>query len=146
MQLIRSERPELSLPSSRLENWFRQPTMGGRLLPSLFDFDTLWDDFTTASRLAADLYEDDEAYYARLELPGVKKEELHVELENAVLTVRFERKSPEAEEETAETYSRSLSVPDSVEAEKVTATLKDGILTVTMPKQEASRPHPIKVD
>ena len=147
MQLIRYERPELGLPSARLGNWFRRPFWEGTAFPSLFDWDELWEDFAPGRRLAADLYEDEDAYHARFELPGVKKKQLKVELENAVLTVSFEHRTGGGEggEESVQSYSRSLSVPDGVVAEKVNATLKDGILTVTMPKAEARKPRKIDI-
>ncbi len=146
MQLIRYQRPELSLPSRGFESLFRRPLWEGRNFPSLFDWDSLWADYLPAERLPADLYEDEEAYYARLEVPGVKKKDVKVELENAVLTVSFERRSGEGEEtESVETMSRSLSVPDGIKGDKVSAKLKDGILTITMPKPEASKPRKIDI-
>lgn len=124
MQLIRYERPELGLPSTRLGNWFRRPFWEGTAFPSLFDWDELWEDFPPSRRLAADLHEDEDAYHARFE---------------------HRTGGGEGGEESVQSYSRSLSVPDGVVAEKVNATLKDGILTVTMPKAEARKPRKIDI-
>ena len=147
MQLIRSQRPE---PTTALANpllsWFRDPFLSGRRWP-LGDWDSVFEDmFSGVARLGADLFEDNEAYYVRMELPGVKKKDVNVELENAVLTVSGERHVKGADgEESTETFSRSVSIPDGVVAEKITAKLEDGILTITLPKQESSKPRTIKV-
>ena len=146
MQLIRSERPEMSLPSNRLRSWFRRPFLGERDWLGLFDWDLLGDYFLTYTRLGADFFEDAEAYRIRMELPGVKKNELKVELENAVLTVSCEQHTEDDEEgETSRRFSRSVSIPDGIVADKIGAELKDGILTVTVPKAESRKPKKITV-
>ncbi|MDX2109848.1 MAG: Hsp20/alpha crystallin family protein [Verrucomicrobiota bacterium] len=92
---------------------------------------------------AVDVYEDTEAYHARFELPGFKRENLNVELENAVLTV-----SSTTEPDTTKavvSFSRSLSVPEGIDADKVKAKYEDGILTVTLPKSERRKPKAIEV-
>ncbi len=126
-------------------------------LPVFNEFDRLLDDFWSnfgrfpmPERLrspAMDLYEDDHNYYVRIELPGFKQKDLNVQLENAVLTVTAERKSEEKDGEQREhsRVSRSVSVPDGVDTEKVAAKLEDGVLTVTLPKAEAARPRAIEV-
>lgn len=126
-------------------------------LPAARDFDRvmneLWAGFPRFSNLlaeqehaniAADLYEDDSNVYARFELPGFKKEELGVQLENSVLTVSAERKG---KDETEESYSleRSITVPDGVDGTKVAAKLEDGILTVTLPKAAERKPKLIEI-
>lgn len=99
-----------------------------------------------APRLSADLYEDDESYYARVELPGAKRDDVKVELENSVLTITYERKSEEeGEEEEAVAYKRSLTVPEGVDAASVSASLEDGILTVTLPREEKKAPKEITI-
>lgn len=147
MQLIRSQRPELSVPTSRLASWLRDPFFGTRGWPSLFDWDSLFEGGESGRRLAADLFEDEDAYHLRVELPGVKKDELRVELENAVLTVTCERRREGREgAEESERFARSVSLPDGVAADKLNARLEDGVLTVTMPKAEASKPRAIRID
>lgn len=130
-------------------------------LPSFNDVDRFFDlalrdfgrfgsgDLFGRSRSAytpADLYEDEDNFYVRFELPGVNKQEIAVELENAVLTVSVNRKD-ESDEQGAATYeaTRSVSVPDGVDADKVKAAYEDGILTVTLPKSEARKPRLIDV-
>ena len=97
-------------------------------------------------RPAADLYEDDQNYYACLELPGVRKNHIDLELENAVLTVSSAESRKERDTEVCCRFQRSISVPDGVALDKVSATYEDGILTVTMPKQEARKPRQISVN
>lgn len=127
-------------------------------LPSVNDFDRLFSEMwaglprfgnffeNSAARVPVDLYEDDNNVYARFELPGFKKEELSVDLENAVLTVSVSRKAEEKEGRDQLSASRSVTVPEGVDAEKVNAKFEDGILTVTLPKQEARKPRTISIN
>lgn len=146
MQLIRSERPEMSLPSNRLSNWFRRPFFGDRDWLGLLDWDSLGDNFLPDMRIGADFFEDADAYHVRMEMPGVKKNDLTVELENAVLTVSYEEHTKDDDTgESRRSFHRSVSIPDGIVADKVGAELKDGILTVTVPKAEATKPKQIAV-
>lgn len=149
MKLIRYEKPNVgSLSASPLnfESWFGN---GDRFLglqnwPNLFDWES---PLRGETRLGADLFEDDDAYYARFELPGVKKSDLNIELHNAVLTVSHERewKGSDAESSSKESFTRSLSVPDDIDPERISAKHEDGMLTITMPKREAAKPRVISV-
>ena len=126
-------------------------------LPSVNDFDRLFNDVfaglprfgglfdAPAARVPADLYEDDENVYARFELPGFKRDELNVQLENAVLTVSVARKANEKERREQVQFTRSVTVPEGINAEKVKARFEDGVLTVTLPKQEARKPRAIEI-
>jgi HSP20 family protein len=91
------------------------------------------------ARLATGLYQDDEAYYARIEIPGVPKDELSIELAKDTLTI--ERRSADGRS----VERRALRVPDEVEADRVSAALEHGILTITLPKAEAVKPRTITV-
>ncbi|HAV12066.1 MAG TPA: hypothetical protein DCX06_01035 [Opitutae bacterium] len=136
MKLIRYEYPQ-SLGNSALDSFLGSSAQAR--------FGALFEDFfgaaPAASQTAADLYEDEHNYYARLELPGVKKADIDLELENAVLTIS----SSQADGAQQCAFQRSLSIPDGVALEKVNARHEDGILTVTMPKEEARKPRQIKV-
>ncbi len=127
-------------------------------LPSANDFDRLFADvFNTfprfgnlfdnqaAARVPVDLFEDDNNVYARFELPGFRRDELNVQLENAVLTVSVERKADAKEQRQEMQFSRSVTVPEGVDGEKVKAKFEDGVLTVTLPKQEARKPRSIQI-
>jgi HSP20 family protein len=102
---------------------------------------------------ACDVYEDEEALALRFELAGVDPKKVDIRFENGVLTLRGERKLEK--EERRENYhrvelsygafTRSFSLPATVDAEKIRADAKDGILTVTLPKRAEARPRPIQV-
>jgi len=125
-------------------------------LPSFRDFDRLFSEFwggaprmgalnsLAASEIPADLYEDDANVYARFELPGFKKSELAIDLENSVLTLSAERKADkDGEDELA--LSRSVTLPDGIDAEKVSAKYEDGVLPVTLPKIPERKPRAIEI-
>ncbi len=89
-----------------------------------------------------------------MDLPGLGKEDVHITLENNVLTVAGERKF-EADEKANETYhrlerqygafTRSFTLGPTVRTDKVEATFQDGVLTVQLPKQEESKPRRISI-
>jgi HSP20 family protein len=101
----------------------------------------------------ADIIEDENNYVLKAELPGFKKEEVEVQIENRTLTLRGERKlEKEVKEETYHQiersygrFVRSFTLPTSIEAEKITAEFKDGVLQVVMPKAEGAKPKLIPV-
>ncbi len=102
----------------------------------------------TGARFPVDLYEDKDNTYVRAELPGVNREDIGVELVDGQLNLTATRKTPAAGEQPAQTYSlnRSVTVPDTVvEADKITAAYENGILTVALPKREASKPRKVTV-
>ena len=114
-------------------------------------FDHAFEAFTNALGYRAkrhanpplDIYNDKDNYYVRFEIPGIKKEDLTVEIENALLTIKGAYKDGEK----ALSFSRSVSVPDgSVKASAATAALDNGILTVTLPKSAQSKPRTIAVN
>lgn len=102
---------------------------------------------------ACDIFETDKELVLKFELPEVKKEEVKVTMENNVLTLRGERKFEE--ETTRENYHRverrygefmrSFNVPMFVDATKIKAEFKHGLLTVTLPKREEARTKQIEV-
>jgi HSP20 family protein len=100
-----------------------------------------------------DLYEDKDNVVVKAELPGMKREDVEVSLHDGVLSISGERKSEE-KFEAAETYrterfvgrfQRTLTLPAQVDAAKVNALYRDGILTVTLPKLEEAKPKQIEV-
>jgi HSP20 family protein len=102
---------------------------------------------------ALDLYEDKDNVFVKVELAGLKKEDIDVSLEDGVLTISGERKS-ETKAEDAEThrserfvghFNRIVTLPSEVKADEVKAVYQDGILTVTLPKAEAAKPKQIEV-
>ena len=102
---------------------------------------------------ALDLYEGNDNVTAIVELPGMRKEDIEISLQDGMLTISGERKSETAEGDKAERteryvgkFRRSISLPTQVDASKVTATYRDGILTVTLPKAEEAKPKQIQVN
>lgn len=102
---------------------------------------------------AVDIYETKDAVCVRAELPGVDKDAVNVEVKDGVLALRGERKfEKEVKEENYHrversygTFHRSFSLPSSVDGERVTARMKDGVLEVTLPKREEAKPKQIKI-
>jgi len=103
---------------------------------------------------ALDLYEDKENLFVRIELPGMKKEEIEVSLHDGSLSIAGERKSEEkfkdAEVYRAERFfgrfQRTVTLPSPVAMDKVKAQYKDGVLTITLPKTEEAKPKHIDVN
>jgi HSP20 family protein len=86
-----------------------------------------------------------------VELPGLKKEEIEISLHDDTLTIAGERKREESSEQEFLTerlygkFQRSLTLPTAVDAEKVKASYKDGLLQVELPKAEEAKPKKIEV-
>jgi HSP20 family protein len=100
-----------------------------------------------------DVIEADAAYLINAELPGVKLEDVKIEIENNVLTL-CAQKQPESTSQRHEfhrvernygTFSRSFVLPQGVQSDNVQATMKDGVLTIHVPKSEQARPRRIPV-
>jgi HSP20 family protein len=99
------------------------------------------------------LTEDKDGYYIRAELPGLKADELNISATGNTLSISGERKiASEGQavryhrrEREAGSFSRIISLPGEVDSDKVEAKLKDGILTVHIPKAEAAKPKQITV-
>ncbi len=114
-------------------------------------FDELlqWSGFSSLgspASLAADLYEDDGHYHARFEVPGVKKEDVKIELKDRSLTVSVTRQMKNEDGDSSVKLARSVSVPDGIEVDRISAKLEDGLLTVTLPKQEQRKPRVIALN
>lgn len=94
-----------------------------------------------ASRFPVDLFEDKDNTYVRAELPGVNRDAINIEMVDGYLSIAASRKQGD------ETFSlnRSVAIPEAVQADKVTAAYQDGVLTVTLPKQEQVKPRKINV-
>jgi len=90
-----------------------------------------------------DLYEDKENTYVRAELPGVTREAISVEIVDCALSIQATRKATSGE--GTESFSRLVNIPDEVQADKVTASYVNGILTVTLPRKEEAKPRKINV-
>ena len=92
------------------------------------------------------LREDKENLLVTAELPGVAREDINVELSDDVLSLSATRKVQGAEAEQSVSFARSFSLPFAVQADKIAAELKDGILRLTLPKAEAIKPRKIAIN
>lgn len=111
-------------------------------------------DFRTGSWMPpVDIEENAQEIVVRAELPGVKKEDVHLSVESGVLTVsgtrRFEHEERKNDfvrvERAYGNFVRSFTLPRTVDAERIKATLTDGVLTVTLPKRVESQARKISV-
>jgi HSP20 family protein len=100
-----------------------------------------------------DVMEDDNNIAVQVELPGVKDEDVDVRIENNLLTISGERKLENEEqrdnflrvERTYGRFFRSFTLPGNIDPENVSATFNNGILKITIPKHEESKPKQIKI-
>lgn len=124
-----------------------------RIFQDPFSLVTLGTSFFEGWTPALDIYEDKDKYVAKAELPGLKNEDIDVSLEGNTLTISGERKQEEERKE-GDTYrseryfgrfQRSVTLPARVDASKIQATYKDGVLTVSIPKTEEAKPKQIEV-
>ena len=103
---------------------------------------------------AVDIYEQNGNVVLKAELPGVDAKEVDIRLENNILTLSGERKidnevkreSYHRVERRYGSFTRAITLPQTVDTEKVEATFDNGVLTITLPKAEAARPKTIKVE
>jgi HSP20 family protein len=103
---------------------------------------------------AIDLYEDNDHYMLKAELPGMRKEDIDISLHGEVLTLSGERKEDERlvkaqvyrSERFLGKFQRTFTLPMPIAADKVQASYQDGILTVELPKAEEAKPRQISVN
>jgi len=121
-------------------------------------FDNFFNDafagfFTTVNPIRADIRETDKEYIIEADLPGVRKEDIRLELEDGILTLGVEQ-NEQIDEESENyirrerrygSYCRSFRV-DGVKEDKVTAKYENGVLTVKLPKSEVSKPKTHRID
>jgi len=97
------------------------------------------------ANLAADVYEDADEFHAVMELPGVSKEDVSVEVENAVVRVSGKHTDEVEGGESTFEFNRSLALPEGVDATQISAEMKDGLLHLKLPKREETRARQIAV-
>jgi len=103
---------------------------------------------------AVDIYETDNALVLKADLPGVDPKDVEIRVEDGVLYLKGERKfEKEVKEENYHrveraygAFSRSFSLPNSIDAEHVAAEYKGGQLILTMPKREDAKPKTVKIN
>ncbi len=101
-----------------------------------------------------DIFENENNIVLKAEVPGVDPKDVEVRVEDNTLYLkgerRFEKETKEDNyhriERTYGSFARSFSLPNSIDAEKVAAEYKDGLLTLTLPKREEAKPKTIKIN
>ena len=102
-----------------------------------------------------DIEETAEAFLIKAELPGINKENVNVSVQDGVLTIQGERQEENVEEKDGKRhrverlyghFSRSFSLPDNVDHENIKASYRDGVLELTLAKQEKAKPRAIEVE
>lgn len=121
-----------------------------RLFPSSGDYEE------GAARVWAprtDMVETSDNYVIRLDLPGMKKEDLHINLQDRQLSVSGERHHEQQNEDSEFVrversfgrFYRSFTLPRTVKESDIKANYENGVLTITVPKAEESKPRQIKI-
>lgn len=103
---------------------------------------------------AMDVVESENDYKVTVDLPGINQSDLDITVANHILTIKGEKKDERKQErgkiyrkETWEgSFQRTLSLPAGVDAEKIDASMKDGVLHITLPKMEEAKPRQITVN
>jgi len=151
MKLIRYQAPELSTWPT-LDRWSNLRDELNALFDVPFLSNFARQDLFSGWSPALDLYQNDDNLVAMVELPGMRKENIEISLHDGTLSISGERKSSSSNGDRAErtersvgSFRRSVTLPTRVDANKVSATYRDGILTVTLPKAEEAKPKRIDV-
>ena len=107
-----------------------------------------------AFQVAVDIREEDDAFFVDAEVPGLGAGDVQIDVEKNVLTIRGERKVEK--EEIEDTYrrverqygsfTRSFTLPETVDADSISADLNNGVLALRLPKKEAPTPRSISVN
>lgn len=143
-------------PFEDMERAFEQFMSGNWLRPLAWDR-PLWRDLMEPFQgrmTRTDVIDRDEDFLVRAEVPGVDKKDIEVSLADNMLTVKGKVQHEEKEQKddyyrceiSQGAFSRTLMVPGAVDTSKVEASLKDGVLEVTLPKLEVSKRRKIKVE
>ena len=142
----------MTLPVRRAEREVARPGTiwdpFGEDFERLFDFRSLFSEVFTP---LADVEETDDAYVVEIELPGVKRDDLDIDIAGRRLSVRGERKEKERvgilrrRERTVGRFAYEVSLPGDVDEDSVEAHLDEGVLTVRLPKPEQERPRRIEI-
>ena len=106
---------------------------------------------TTSFAPAVDVYEDEHKVTLKIEVPGIEEKDIDVRVENNTLTVHGERKIEKEEnyrrvERQYGSFTRTFTLPQTVDADNVSANYDKGVLKITLPKKAEAKPKQIKVN
>lgn len=132
--------------------------------PGYPEFGDLWDNFFNLRRMGSDMEncrwtprvnveEKDDAFELTAEVPGMKKDEINIDIRDHTLTFRGEKKLEEEKKDKNYTvcercygeFTRTFTLPDNVDIDKIDAKYDQGILMLIIPKKEEAKPKEIKV-
>jgi HSP20 family protein len=124
-----------------------------RMFDELFNMEEDERDVQRVWRPRVDVSESENEVRVMVDLPGVRKDDVNITLENGVLTITGERKHEEEKREEnvhfAERvygrFSRSFTVQDTLNTDKIDASFKDGVLSIVLPKAEKAKPKKIEI-
>ena len=151
MELVRSETPRALSPFSEMErmmeDFFRRP---------FSMFPAIWPNMGFSEEElspAVDIFEQDDAVVVKAELPGMKKEDINIELNDGVLRITGEKKREEKVEKkdyyrlerSVGSFERRISLPSGIETEKTKASFKDGVLEIQIQKTEKAKKKERKI-
>ena len=139
---IKNAAPTVPSLSPWFDDWF------GRDFPSFFN-----SGFQTGLSVpAVNITESPDAFLVELAVPGMKKSDFNINLDNGLLTISSQVQTED--NENAENYTRkefsyrsfkrTFTMPDSVNGEKISAKYLDGILAITLPKRDDAKPKPVR--
>ena len=102
----------------------------------------------------ADIVENDKEFLIKAELPGVEKKDIHVAIDNGVITLKGERKYDKEEKDEKRhrmesfrgSFTRSFTLPENVNADKIRAESVNGVLTIHLPKLEKVKAKAVEVE
>ena len=130
---------------SNLERWLSQHSNNSfRDLVKMEDFfNRSFKDATSGNIPSCELTEDDTSYTLKFDLPGIKKDQVNVEIDGDQLTVKAERHQEKKQESKKKyfseisygSYMRTMTLPSAIDEKKVDAKFENGVLTVTVPKE-----------
>src|SRR5437016_14154703 len=115
--------------------------------------DALHADQSAAWDPACNTYEDEEGYWVQVALPGLERKDINIVFDDGVLTVKGEQKEEAVPNRTYFTreigrgsFSRAFRLPNTVDPGKVSASYKEGLLTIQIPKREETKPRQITIE
>lgn len=120
-----------------------------------FDWSSRNFSVTNTTLPAVNIKEDNDKFQVEVAAPGLKKEDFKVEVNHNVLSISSEKKEEKTEGQEGGTYTRrefsyqsfvrSFSLPESVDADKIEASYNDGVLVLNIPKKEEAKPKPARL-
>ncbi|GAB4235671.1 MAG: Hsp20/alpha crystallin family protein [Ekhidna sp.] len=121
------------------------------LTRDLFDWSN-WTDSSNSTVPRVNIVESNDDFRVEMAAPGMKKDDFHVELDNDMLTIYSEVQNEQTNEDknytrrefSYQSFRRSFHLPNTVEADKIEATYKDGLLSLVIPKKEEAKKKPAR--